>query len=49
MTSEIIDITIISPNYRINLPEQARELLGVDVGDKVAVVEENKEIKIRKA
>lgn len=49
MTSKILDITIISPNYRINLPESARELLEVKKGDRVAIIEEEKEIKIRRA
>ncbi len=49
MTSKIIDITTISTNYRINLPERARTLLKVDVKDKVAIIEENNEIKIRRA
>ena len=48
MTSEMLDITVLSPNHRINLSESARKVLKVNVGDKVAIIKEDNEIKIRK-
>lgn len=49
MTLKILDTTVISPNYRINLTLEARQALDVKPGDKVIVIKENGEIKIRSA
>ncbi len=49
MTLKILDTTVISPNHRINLTLEARKTLGVKPGDRVIVIKDNDEIKIRSA
>ncbi len=49
MSSKILDTTILSSNFRINLPSEARRLLDVIPGNKVIVVYEKEQIIIRKA
>ncbi len=49
MSSKILDTTIISPNFRINLPSEARKILDTKPGDRVIVVYEDEEIIVRKA
>ncbi len=49
MISQILDTAKLSPNFRITIPTETRNILKVLPGDKIVYFLENDEIILRKA